>query len=123
MRRGSWPYIVLTSGGKNVDPGAIEPLLEEDPQVIDAVVVGDGYDQLGVLIAVGGRLDDDAALAHARSVVKVVNQRFARAEQIRRVGLLPRPLSLEMGERTASGRLERPVVVDHFSDEIAALYR
>ncbi len=115
--------IVLTSGGKNVDPGAIEPLLQEDPQVIDAVVVGDGYDQLGVLIAVGGNLDDDAALAHARSVVRAVNQRFARAEQIRRVGLLPRPLSIEMGERTASGYLERPVVVEHFSDEIAALYR
>jgi long-chain acyl-CoA synthetase len=117
--------IVVTSGGKNVDPGAIEPLLEQDEAIVDAVVVGDGYDQLGVLISVDGTFDGDrdAALRHVQAVVKRVNQRFARAEQIRRVGLLSRPLSSAKGERLASGRVQRSAVVDHFADEVNELYR
>jgi len=117
--------IVITTGGKNVCPRALEVLLLEDPMIVDAVVVGDGYDQLGVLIAVDGELshDQEAALAHAQSAVKTVNQRFARAEQIRRIGLLSRPLSVDMGERSESGNVQRSVVVDHFASEIKDLYR
>ncbi len=117
--------IVITTGGKNVCPRALEMPLLEDPAIVDAVVVGDGYDQLGVLVAVDGEfgVDQDAALSHVQSVVKSVNQRFARAEQIRRIGLLPRPLSVELGERSESGYVRRQVVVEHFADEVKDLYR
>ncbi|MEA3509911.1 MAG: AMP-binding protein [Actinomycetota bacterium] len=117
--------IVITTGGKNVCPRALEVPLLEDPAILDAVVVGDGYDQLGVLVAVGGefRDDQDAALSHVQGVVKSVNQRFARAEHIRRIGLLPRTLSVELGERSESGYVHRKVVIEHFSDEVKDLYR
>ena len=117
--------IIITSGGKNVDAGAIEPLLEQDPAIHDAVIVGDGHDQLGVLVSVedGFAGDREAAMAHVRAVVTEVNQRFARAGQIRCVGLLPRPLSVELGERLESGTLQRATVVEHFADEIEDLYR
>lgn len=117
--------IVITTGGKNVCPRALEVPLTQGPGILDAVVVGDGYDQLGVLIAVEADLvdDEEAALAHATDAVKAVNQAFARAEQIRRIGLLPRPLSVEMGERSESGIVNRGVVVDHFPGEIEDLYR
>jgi long-chain acyl-CoA synthetase len=117
--------IVITTGGKNVCPRALEVLLLDAPAIVDAVVVGDGYDQLGVLVAVDGTFDDDrdAALAHVQSAVTEVNQRFARAEQIRRVGLLSRPLSVELGERSASGSIHRSVVIEHFTDDVEDLYR
>ena len=117
--------IVITTGGKNVCPRALEVLLLDDAEIVDAVVVGDGYDQLGVLIAVAEEFgsDRDAALEHVQRVVKSVNQRFARAEQIRRIGLLSRPLSIELGEKSESGNTERRVVADHFADEIEDLYR
>ena len=117
--------IVITTGGKNVCARALEVPLLEDSAIVDAVVVGDGYDQLGVLVAIGGELadDQDEALAHAKEVVNSVNKSFARAEQIRRVGLLSRPLSVELGERSESGHIDRSTVVDHFSDEIEDLYR
>ncbi len=116
--------IVITSGGKNVDIEAVEPLLRQDPAILDAVLVGDGYDQLGVLVAVGDVFegDDELALAHAESVVETVNQRFARAEQIRQVGLLPRRLSVDKGELAEDGAVQRSVVSDHFADQIAKLY-
>ena len=115
--------IIVTSGGKNVDAGAIEPLIEADGSLMSAVLVGDGYDQLGVLVSVDDSFDSlDAALSHVQTVVKVVNKRFARAEQVRRVGLLPRPLSVDEGELTSEGVLVRSVVMDHFADDVAGLY-
>jgi long-chain acyl-CoA synthetase len=116
--------IIITSGGKNVDAAAVEPLLKEEPAILDAVLVGDGYDQLGVLVAIEDVFDGDrdAALAHAESLVETVNQRFARAEQIRQVGLLPRPLSVEQGEVLEDGTVERAVVAEHFADEMKELY-
>lgn len=117
--------IIITSSGKNIDPASIEPWLKQDPAIVDVVLVGDGYDQLGVLVAVDGDFDGgrEAALAHAQSVVTEVNQRFARAEQIRRVGLLSRPLSYEMGERSKSGAVRRDRAVEHFASEVEELYR
>lgn len=116
--------IVITSGGKNVDIEAVEPLLRQDPAILDAVLVGDGYDQLGVLVAVDDMFegDEELALAHAESVVEKVNQRFARAEQVRQVGLLPRPLSVDQGELSEEGVVQRSVVIDRFADEISELY-
>jgi long-chain acyl-CoA synthetase len=116
--------IVITSGGKNVDIEAVEPLLRQDPAIVDAVLVGDGYDQLGVLVAVDDVFegDNELALAHAESVVESVNQRFARAEQVRQVGLLPRRLSVDKGELAEDGAIQRSVVAEHFADQINELY-
>lgn len=117
--------IIITSGGKNVDPGPIEDWLKQDPAILDAVVVGDGYDYLGVLasVAEGFAGDIEAARSHVESVVTDVNQRLSRAFHIRRVGLLSRPLSIENGERTDSGEIHRSTVVEHFAAEIETLYR
>ena len=115
--------IVITSGGKNVDADAVEPRLKQDPAIVDAVLVGDGYDQLGVLVSVGEDFpgDREAALAHVETVVAEVNERFARAEQVRRVGLFPRPLSVDLGEVSESGTVQRTTVTEHFADEIKEL--
>jgi long-chain acyl-CoA synthetase len=115
--------IVITTGGKNICPQPIEALLREDPLIVDAVVVGDGYDQLGVLVAVADGPGADDERAHVELRVAEVNQRFARAEQIRKIGFLPRPLSVEEGERSEAGIVARKVVVERFSDQIKDLYR
>ena len=115
--------IVITTGGKNICPQPIEALLRQDPIIIDAVIVGDGFDQLGVLVSVVDGLGNEAALAHVERRVQEVNRRFARAEQIRKIGLLPRALSVEEGELSATGIVARSVVVDHFESELADLYR
>lgn len=116
--------IVITSGGKNVDPGALEAWLKQDPTILDAVVVGDGYDHLGVLVSVKENRagDREGALTHVRSTVTEMNRRLSRAAQIRCVALLPRPLSVEMGERSDSGAVHRSTVLEHFATEIKDLY-
>ena len=115
--------IVITTGGKNICPRPIEALLREDPVIVDAVVVGDGYDQLGVLVSVASGSGTEEEMAHVERRVAEVNQRYARAEQIRKIGFLPRPLSLDDGERSEAGMVVRNVVVERFSDQIKDLYR
>jgi len=117
--------IVITTGGKNVCPRAIEALLRAVPGITDVVVVGDGRDQLGVLIAVdeSANLDGEPARSIAEAAVDQVNGKHARAEQIRKIGMLPRPLSMEEGERTSDGVVRRKVVLERFSDEVEDLYR
>lgn len=115
--------IVITTGGKNICPQPIEALLREAPVIVDAVVVGDGYDQLGVLVSVADGSGSDEQMALVEMRVAEVNQRFARAEQIRKIGFLPRPLSIEAGERSEAGIVARNVVVERFSDQVKALYR
>ena len=115
--------IVITTGGKNICPRPIEALLREDPIIVDAVIVGDGYDQLGVLVAVADGAGPDDQMGQVEVRVAEVNQRFARAEQIRKIGLLPRPLSVADGERFEDGNVARKVVVERFADQIDDLYR
>lgn len=115
--------IVITNGGKNVCPQAIERLLRREDGIVDAVVVGDGFDQLGVLVSVSPGLGPANGLGRAEAAVAVVNQRFARAEQIRKIGLLPRPLSVEGGERIEDGTVVRGIVVERFAGAVADLYR
>ena len=115
--------IVITTGGKNICPQPIEALLREDDVIVDAVVVGDGYDQLGVLVSVADGSGTDDEMARVELRVAAVNQRFARAEQIRKIGFLPRRLSVEEGERLEDGIVIRKLVVERFSDQIEDLYR
>ena len=116
--------IVITAGGKNVCPRAFEVLLEAEEAILDAVVVGDGRDQLGVLVFVDGVPEMGVAerLELARGAVDRVNERFARTEQIRKVGLLPRRLSTAEGDRDSDGRLRRPVVLERFAGCVEDLY-
>jgi len=115
---------VITAGGKNVCPRAFEVLLEAEEAILDAVVVGDGRDQLGVLVSVDGLPEMGVAerLELARGAVDRVNERFARTEQIRKVGLLPRRLSTAEGDRDSDGRLRRPVVLERFAGCVEDLY-
>jgi long-chain acyl-CoA synthetase len=51
-----------------------------------------------------------------------VNSDLSRYEQIKRFTILPRDFTLEAGEVTPTLKLKRRVCLEHFSDEIEALY-
>jgi long-chain acyl-CoA synthetase len=54
--------------------------------------------------------------------VDEVNARFARIEQIKRFEILPRDLSQADGELTPTLKIKRPVVIERYAAELAALY-
>lgn len=120
--------IIITSGGKTVSPLPIESRLKESPLISEAVVVGEGKKFLSVLLEVDrdavargeGAADDLAVLLQAE--VDRVNGDLARAEQLKSFRVLPRPLALETGERTANGKIRRDGIVVSFADLIDDMY-
>ncbi|HEX2163572.1 MAG TPA: AMP-binding protein [Thermoanaerobaculia bacterium] len=134
--------ILVTSGGKNVAPQAIEAKLKAISGVEQAVVIGDRRNYLTALLTVEpGQAaaalaaageeapSDPAALAahpalrrHLEAEVERVNATLARYEQIKRFAVLPGPFSVEGGELTPTLKLKRRVIHDKHAGEIEALY-
>ncbi|MBS43205.1 MAG: long-chain fatty acid--CoA ligase [Nocardioides sp.] len=132
--------IIVTAGGKQVAPTALEDRLRAHPLVSQALVVGDGRPFVGALVT----LDRDAlaiwaeqhglrgsprdlaghpdVVAAVQEAVDDVNAAVSQAESIRHVRVLPDDWSEERGQLTPSLKLRRNVVVRQFRDEIAALY-
>jgi len=130
--------LLVTAGGKNVAPAPLEAALRQHPLVGEAMVLGDRRPYLTALIS----LDPEAAAAYASSrgvigpvhdrpevreevarAVEEANARVARAGQVRRFTILPRPLTIDDGELTATLKVKREVVAAHFAPEIEAMYR
>jgi len=98
--------IIVLSGGENVSPARIEGLLMQEPEILQAVVCGDGQAGLSALLVPADGGD-------ARSVgaaVARLNARLAVTERIRRHRLVP-PFTIENGLLTASHKIRRAHVL------------
>ena len=132
--------LIITSSGKNISPENLESALRETRWIANAIVHGDRRPYLVALVT----LDPDEAPKLAEEVgvppepalmathdrvraaiqrdVDAVNERFARIEQIKRFGILPRDLSQAEGELTPTLKIKRAVVSERYAAELAALY-
>ena len=111
--------MIITTGGHNVSPLAIETLLLTDPWIDQCVVVGDRRDYLTALIVpVSWPLDRDelGCRIHQRL------SHLSRYEQIGRFRLIRDRLTTEQGLMTAKGSLRRKPILDKYAAEIEQLY-
>jgi long-chain acyl-CoA synthetase len=135
-------HIIITSGGKNVSPSEIENALKTSPYIREAMVIGDGKPFLSALIGIELETVGNWALRRGLpyttyrdlsekpevveligDVVKQVNERFARVENIRTFRLLPKELDHEDGELTATQKLKRSSMMQAFGDLVDSMYR
>ncbi|WP_028936333.1 AMP-dependent synthetase/ligase [Pseudonocardia spinosispora] len=117
--------VIITSGGKTVNPQPIETRLRESPLIGEAIVVGDGRKYLTVLVepsTVAAALATDVAAHRLRGELERVNADLARAQQLKDYRVLPRLLEAGRGERTANGKVARNVVVRSFAGLIDEMY-
>jgi long-chain acyl-CoA synthetase len=118
--------IIITAGGKNVSPQVIENSLKATPYISQALVVGDNRPYIVALITVDrdevGSLDEAEIKAAIEQTVADVNATLGRVEQIKRFAILPRDFSVDEGEITPTLKLKRRICIDHFRDEVEALY-
>jgi long-chain acyl-CoA synthetase len=133
--------LIVTSGGKNVAPVYLENLLVEDPLIAQAMVIGEGKNYLTALIvpnpeALGAAIEEHKIPVHSVAEALVhpdmlaVYQRqidlrlrdVADCEHIKRIVLLSRGFSMDLGELTPTLKLRRAVIQKHFADEIERLY-
>jgi long-chain acyl-CoA synthetase len=133
--------LIITSGGENISPAAIENLLVAHPLIGQALSFGDGRPFVVALLT----LDSDAAPAWARAhgieasslaelaeepavleavgeAVAAANQHLARVQQVKKWRLLPVEWTAESEELTPTLKLKRRVVHAKYADVIDALY-
>ncbi|GAA1146149.1 AMP-dependent synthetase/ligase [Nesterenkonia lutea] len=133
--------IIVTAGGKNVYPLALEEVIRTNPLVAQVVVIGDNRPYVAALIT----LDADAVADWCRTnghrqlslidaakhpkvrqeiglSVEAANRRVSRAESIRKFELLDVELSEYSGHMTASMKLQRHKVLADFEGVIDSVY-
>jgi long-chain acyl-CoA synthetase len=133
--------LLVTAGGKKVAPQPLEARLKASRWVSEAVLLGDRQPYIVALIvpdfaaleaeanAHGWATDPRAALierAEVRALVQAdvdaLNADLAPFEKIRKIALLPRELSADLGEITPTLKVKRRVVTETFAETIAELY-
>jgi len=134
--------IIVTAGGKNVAPAALEDPIRANPLIGQVIVVGDQKPYVGALIT----LDPDmlpvwlnnnkedagmslaqasvnkAVLAEIQRAVDDANESVSRAESIRKFTLLPIELTEDSGHLTPKMSIKRNIIMRDFDDEIQAMY-
>lgn len=134
--------IMITAGGKNLTPSAIENTMKASPFIKECVIVADGRKYVGALIQVD--FETTAAWAEQRQIafttfkslvetpqvreliqqeVNAGNETLAQVAQIRRFHLLTKELDHDDGEVTATMKVRRASIVKTYAAEIEALYR
>jgi long-chain acyl-CoA synthetase len=114
--------ILVTAGGKNVAPQNLENALKTHAVISQALVLGDRRPYIAALITLSEDVDRGTAEPAVQRAVDEVNSELSRYEQIKRFTILPRDFTLEDGEVTPTMKLKRRVCLEHFSEEIEALY-
>ncbi|HEX6474877.1 MAG TPA: AMP-binding protein, partial [Candidatus Limnocylindria bacterium] len=110
--------LLVLASGKKVSPRPLESQLEGSDLIARAAVVDLGGDGLGVLLWPDGDSIQSRAALDGSTVQELLVGEVRRLlgghagyERPRRLGILPRDLSVEAGELTADGRRNRAAIV------------
>jgi long-subunit acyl-CoA synthetase (AMP-forming) len=133
--------LIITAGGENISPAAIENLLVAHPLVGQALAFGDLRPYVVALLTLDGEVapawakargiqaDTLAALAthpqvlaEVESAVSAANGRLARVQQVKRWRLLPVEWTADTEELTPTLKLKRRIVHAKYIDDIDSLY-
>ncbi len=133
--------LIITAGGENVSPAAVENLLVAHPLIGQALAYGDGRPYLVAILTLDGGVAPAWAKAHgieASSLAELAtnevvraevgravadaNARLARVQQVKYWELLPVEWTAESEELTPTFKLKRRVVHAKYADIIDGLY-
>lgn len=134
--------IIVTAGGKNVAPAALEDPIRANPLVGQVVVVGDQKPFIAALVTLdpemlpvwlnnsgedAGMSVDEAAkhpvvLAEIQRAIDAANETVSRAESIRKFTVLPIELTEASGHLTPKLSIKRNIILADFSVQIEEMY-
>ncbi len=134
--------IIVTAGGKNVAPAALEDPIRSNPLVGQVIVVGDQKPFISALVTLdpemlpvwlnnnhedaGMSLEEattnPAVLAEIQRAVDRANETVSRAESIRKFTVLPLELTEASGHLTPKLSIKRNIILRDFADQIESMY-
>ncbi len=132
--------LIITAGGKNIAPSAIEGVIATSKFINQVCVIGDKRKFLSAIVTVdaeniqdwaGGQgiafngIDDLLAnkkvLQHVEAQVAEKNKEFASFESIKKITLVPE-FTIENGLLTPTLKVKKNVVMDQYQDKIDGMY-
>ena len=134
--------IIVTAGGKNVAPAALEDPIRANPIIGQVIVVGDQKPYISALLTLDEEMlpawlhnnDLDAqmsvteaaknpkVLAEVQRAIDVGNASVSRAESIRKFQILDAELTEASGHLTPKMSIKRNVILKDFADVIEGMY-
>jgi long-chain acyl-CoA synthetase len=133
--------LIITAGGENIAPAAIENLLVAHPLVGQALAYGDRRPYVVAVLTLDGEVapawarargieaaslaelaEHPAVLEAVAAAVAAANARLARVQQVKAWRLLPVEWTAESEELTPTLKLKRRVVHAKYADIIETLY-
>jgi long-chain acyl-CoA synthetase len=134
--------ILITAGGKNVAPAALEDPVRANPVVSQIVVVGDQKPFIAALITLDTEMlptwlannglpadmsladaaKNEAVIAEVQRAVDRANKTVSRAESIRKFKILDTEWTEASGHLTPKMSIKRHVIMNDFADVVDALY-
>ena len=134
--------IIVTAGGKNVAPAALEDPIRANPIIGQVVVVGDQRPFISALVTLDPEMlptwlannglegtmsladasKNAAVRAEVQRAVDAANGRVSRAESIRKFTILDSEWTEASGHLTPKLSIKRNIIMNDFADEIAAIY-
>lgn len=134
--------IIVTAGGKNVAPAALEDPVRANPIISQVVVVGDQKPFISALITLDSEMlptwlgnnglpadmsiadasKNPAVIAEVQRAVDIANKNVSRAESIRKFRILETEWTEESGHLTPKMSIKRNVIMKDFAGEVTAIY-
>ena len=133
--------LIITAGGENIAPAAVENALVAHPLIGQALAYGDRRQYVVALLTLDGEVApawakargigagslaelaaDPQVLAEVAAGSAAANGRLARVQQVKRWRLLPVEWTAETEELTPTLKLKRRVVHAKYADDIDSLY-
>jgi len=133
--------LIITAGGENIAPAAVESALVAHPLIGQALAYGDRRPYVIALLTLDGEAapawarargitadslaalaSDPQVLAEVAAGVAAANEQLARVQQVKRWRLLPVEWTAETEELTPTLKLKRRVVHAKYADVIDSLY-
>ncbi len=111
--------LIINSYGKSINPHKIEAMIHDLPHVTDSLLIGEGKPYLTALIWI-----DDTTI-NVESIftgVKEINYQVSHPEQIKKIVILKKSLSIEDGDLTANFKLKRGNILKHYHKVINYIY-
>ena len=132
--------IIVLSGGDNVSPQRVEGILCLEPEIEQAMVVGDKRQHLSAILVPSAEFLENWAVASGTTnllselkndsklhkallpTVSRANKSLSVIEQVRRFSIADQPFSVENEMLTPTMKNRRHKIVDYYQEAITSLY-
>jgi long-chain acyl-CoA synthetase len=133
--------LIITSGGENISPAAVENVLVANPLIGQALAFGDRRKFVVALLTLDGEVapawarargieatslaelaENPVVLEAVGAAIDAANDQLARVQQVKRWRLLPVEWTAESEELTPTFKLKRRIIHNKYADVIDSLY-